>query len=69
MNLMDLRLITIDSFTQCRFGGNPAAVVPECEEVPQMYYPQIANEINLSQSAFIHNREGGRFFIEFFTPT
>lgn len=69
MNLMDLRLITVDSFTQCRFGGNPAAIVPECEEVPQMYYPQIANEINLSQSAFIHRRSKDRFFIEFFTPT
>ena len=68
MNLMDLRVITVDSFTHCRFGGNPAAVVPECEEVPESYFQQIANEINLAQTAFVHQKSEDRYLIEFFTP-
>ena len=60
---MDLRVITVDSFTHCRFGGNPAAVVPECEEVPESYFQQIANEINLAQTAFVHQKSEDRYLI------
>lgn len=63
-----MRVITVDSFTQCRFGGNPAAVIPEASAIPQMYYPQIANEINLAQTAFVDEIEKDMYYIEFYTP-
>lgn len=68
MSKFDVRVITVDSFTKCRFGGNPAAVIPEASSIPQMYYPQIANEINLAQTAFVDEIEKDFFNIEFFTP-
>jgi len=64
----EVRVITVDSFTQCRFGGNPAAVIPEASAIPQMYYPQIANEINLAQTAFVDEIEKDMYYIEFYTP-
>lgn len=68
MSEFEVRVITVDSFTQCRFGGNPAAVIPEASAIPQMYYPQIANEINLAQTAFVDEIEKDMYYIEFYTP-
>lgn len=68
MALMELRVITVDTFTLCRFGGNPAAVIPDCREIPPMYYPQIANEINLTQTAFVHKIADDHYMTQFYTP-
>lgn len=68
MSEFEVRVITVDSFTQCRFGGNPAAIIPEASAIPQMYYPQIANEINLAQTAFVDEIEKDMYYIEFYTP-
>lgn len=69
MELMQLRLITVDTFTQCRFGGNPVAVVLDSEEIPPMYFPQIANEIGLTQTVFVEDLGDENYFLRFFTPT
>ncbi|MBK9107603.1 MAG: PhzF family phenazine biosynthesis protein [Saprospiraceae bacterium] len=58
----------VDSFTNQKFKGNPAAVCfPEITlEVPMMQ--SVANEIGFSETAFVEYISGDRYNIRFFTP-
>ncbi|MES1172268.1 MAG: PhzF family phenazine biosynthesis protein [Bacteroidota bacterium] len=58
----------IDAFTDRPFAGNPAAVCPIDEWLPDALLQSIAAENNLSETAFLV-REGGDFRIRWFTPT
>jgi PhzF family phenazine biosynthesis protein len=58
----------VNAFTQQKFGGNPAAVVPLEEWLPDSLLQQIANQHNLSETAFVVP-EGEDFAIRWFTPT
>ena len=65
---MKFEIFQVDAFTSQPFGGNPAAVVPLTEWLPDELMQKIAAENNLSETAFFVN-EGDRFHIRWFTPT
>lgn len=64
---MKLRIYQVDAFASGLFKGNPAAVVPLTERLPDQLMQQIAAENNLSETAFFIP-EGDRFHIRWFTP-
>lgn len=65
---MKLTLYQADAFTEKVFSGNPAAVVPLQEWLPDQTMQNIAEENNLSETAFFipDNQD---FHIRWFTPT
>jgi trans-2,3-dihydro-3-hydroxyanthranilate isomerase len=50
---MRRRFHTLDVFTQERFGGNPLAVVRDCEGLDTALMQRIAREFNLSETVFL----------------
>jgi PhzF family phenazine biosynthesis protein len=64
---LKIRLFQIDAFTDRVFGGNPAAVCPLEQWLPDKLMQQIAMENNLAETAFFV-REKDRFHIRWFTP-
>jgi PhzF family phenazine biosynthesis protein len=65
---MQLRIWQVDAFSARRFGGNPAAIVPLDAWLPDETLLAIANENNLSETAYLL-REGDDYQIRWFTPT
>jgi PhzF family phenazine biosynthesis protein len=65
---MKLSIYQIDAFTDKLFSGNPAAVVPLSEWLPEETMINIAAENNLAETAFYVPTEAG-FHIRWFTPT
>jgi len=58
----------VDAFTDTPFSGNPAAVcIPE-DAQPERWMQNVASEMNLSETAFVHRHDGG-FALRWFTPT
>ena len=64
---MKLEIFQVDAFTSVPFGGNPAAVVPLKEWLPDETMLKIAAENNLSETAFFV-KEDDRYHIRWFTP-
>ena len=64
---MKLAIYQADAFAASLFKGNPAAVVPLTEWLPNELMQQIALENNLSETAFFIP-EGDHFHIRWFTP-
>lgn len=64
---MRLPLYQVDAFTDRLFGGNPAAVCPLEEWLPDTTMQAIAAENNLSETAFFV-REGEGYALRWFTP-
>jgi len=60
-------LFQLDAFTDKAFGGNPAAVCPLQEWLPDDVMQSIALENNLSETAF-YVPEGDGFRLRWFTP-
>jgi trans-2,3-dihydro-3-hydroxyanthranilate isomerase len=50
---MQLEFVTVDVFTDRRFGGNPLAVVPQAEGLTTAQMQVIAKEFNLSETTFV----------------
>ena len=65
---MELNLYQIDAFASQPFEGNPAAVCPIDEWLPDELMQSIAEENNLSETAFFIPTGDG-FHIRWFTPT
>ena len=65
---MQLPIYTVDAFTSNLFGGNPAAVCPLKSWLPTETMQRLANENNLSETAFFVKREDNGFDIRWFTP-
>ena len=65
---MNLPIYQVDAFTSKLFSGNPAAVIPLTQELPEEVMQSIANENNLSETAFI-DISTEPFNIRWFTPT
>jgi PhzF family phenazine biosynthesis protein len=63
-----LPLYQVDAFTNRAFAGNPAAVCPLEAPIPDALMQDIANENNLSETAFFH-RQVDAFSLRWFTPT
>jgi PhzF family phenazine biosynthesis protein len=65
--MQKIRIYQIDAFASEIFSGNPAAVCPLNDWLPDQTMQSIAAENNLSETAFfIHKNE--EFFIRWFTP-
>jgi PhzF family phenazine biosynthesis protein len=67
----ELRLVQVDAFADRPFTGNPAAVVPLEEWLPDEILQAIAEENNLSETAFTVPAADGEadFDLRWFTPT
>ncbi|GAB2634594.1 PhzF family phenazine biosynthesis protein [Belliella aquatica] len=64
---MYLNIYQIDAFAEKAFEGNPAAVIPLDSWLPDDLMQQIAEENNLSETAF-YIPDGDGFQIRWFTP-
>jgi PhzF family phenazine biosynthesis protein len=67
--IMKLKLWQIDAFADKPFCGNPAAVVPLEQWLPDQTLQAIANENNLAETAYFVAREPGFYDLRWFTPT
>lgn len=67
----ELRLFQVDAFADRPFTGNPAAVVPLDQWLPDATLQAIAGENNLSETAFTVPAGGGDcdYELRWFTPT
>lgn len=65
---MKQTIIQVDAFTAQPFQGNPAAVCVLDKPAEQAWMQQVAQEMNLSETAFVTPREDG-FDLRWFTPT
>jgi PhzF family phenazine biosynthesis protein len=63
-----MKLYQVDAFAEHVFSGNPAAVVPLQEWLPDILMQNIAMENNLSETAFFIPF-GDDFHIRWFTPS
>ena len=45
--------VLVDVFTSSRFGGNPLAVFPRADPIPEEYFQRFANELHLSETTFV----------------
>lgn len=66
--MRELALYQIDAFTDRRFGGNPAGVVPLDRWLPDATMQAVAAENNVAETAFFVP-EGERYGLRWFTPT
>lgn len=61
-------LFQVDAFTDKPFSGNPAAVVLLAEDAPDEWMLKVAQEMNLSETAFVYPK--GEFYsLRWFTPS
>lgn len=65
---MQLEIFQVDAFCAEPFGGNPAAVIPLQSWLPDDVLQRIAEENNLSETAYFV-RNGESFDLRWFTPT
>ncbi len=66
---MAQRITQVDSFTDRRFSGNPAAVCVLSEPADPRWMQDVAAEMNLSETAFAQRLDGeSRFHLRWFTP-
>lgn len=65
------RIYQVDAFTQTKFHGNPAGVVPNADGLTGEQMQRIARELNNSETAFIFSATSPGYDVEvrFFTPT
>ena len=65
-----MRIYQLDAFTDRLFAGNPAAVVPLADWLPDEQMQRIAAENNLAETAFYVKTDGeANYHIRWFTPT
>src|ERR1043166_2918547 len=64
---MGLKIVQVDAFADRAFRGNPAAVcvLPQARGEPWMQ--DVAREMNLAETAFLHP-ESGEYRLRWFTP-
>ena len=65
---MRIPLYQVDAFTSRLFSGNPAAVCPLPEWLPEATMQAIAAENNLAETAFF-TPQGEGYLLRWFTPT
>jgi PhzF family phenazine biosynthesis protein len=64
---MNFKIFQVDAFAAKPFAGNPAAVVPLDDWLPDGVMQNIAAENNLAETAFFV-KDNGRYHIRWFTP-
>jgi PhzF family phenazine biosynthesis protein len=66
---MSFSLYQVDAFANAPFAGNPAAVCLLPTPQPPAWYQNVAAEMNLSETAFLHAQPDGSYRVRWFTPT
>ena len=64
---MGIKLYQVDAFTEEPFRGNPAAVCLLDGPADERWMQNVAAEMNLSETAFLHPQEDG-YRLRWFTP-
>jgi len=64
---MRLPIYQVDAFADKLFGGNPAAICPLPQWLPEATMQSIAAENNLAETAFFVREDGG-YALRWFTP-
>jgi PhzF family phenazine biosynthesis protein len=64
---MNVPIYQVDAFSSKLFGGNPAAVCPLDDWLPDATLQSIAAENNLADTAY-YIRKNGKFHLRWFTP-
>ena len=62
------RLVTLDVFTDQRFGGNPLGILPDADGLDDATMQRIATELNLSETVFVKRQADGNPSLRIFTP-
>jgi len=65
---MRLPIYQVDAFADAVFAGNPAALVPLQDWLPDQLMQKIAAENNLAETAFFVARAPGQYELRWFTP-
>jgi predicted PhzF superfamily epimerase YddE/YHI9 len=65
--MQQIPLFQVDAFTDLPFTGNPAAVILLREDAPADWMLKVAQEMNLSETAFVYPL-GDLFGLRWFTP-
>jgi PhzF family phenazine biosynthesis protein len=65
---VSIPLIQVDAFTATPFAGNPAAVCLLAGPASERFMQDVAREMNLSETAFLHP-QGAGYRLRWFTPT
>src|SRR5882672_7714201 len=65
---MPTRIVQVDAFTNRAFAGNPAAVCVLQTNPPEQWMRDVANEMNLSETAFL-TPHGDGYNLRWFTPS
>jgi len=65
---MPVKIYQVDAFADKPFSGNPAAVCIMENEADSLWMQKVAMEMNLSETAFLHE-EGDGYNLRWFTPT
>ena len=65
---MTIKIFQIDAFTTKLFGGNPAAVCPLKQWLPDATLLNIAKENNLAETAYFIHKKDNVFHLRWFTP-
>ncbi len=63
-----MNIYQVDAFTDKPFSGNPAAICVLSRPADDFWMQQLAAEMNLSETAFIHPYKDG-YKLRWFTPT
>lgn len=66
--IMGLSILQVDAFTDVTFMGNPAAVCVLSSAQEEQWMQRVAQEMNLSETAFLHP-QGEGYSLRWFTPT
>jgi PhzF family phenazine biosynthesis protein len=64
-----MKLFKVDAFTDKPFAGNPAAVCLLAQSKSEVWMQNIAQEMNLAETAFIYPVIDGGYNLRWFTPT
>lgn len=68
-NFRKIHIHQVDAFTSEKFGGNPAGVVLDADDLEESIMRKITRELNLSETAFVLASNKGDFQMRYFTPT
>ncbi|MFC4544264.1 PhzF family phenazine biosynthesis protein [Halosolutus amylolyticus] len=64
-----VRALQVDAFTDEPLTGNPAGVVPDADDLSETQMQSIANELALSETAFLRSSAAADRRVRYFTPT
>lgn len=65
---MGINIYQVDAFTSTPFSGNPAAVVPDAKGLDEIKMQKIADELSISETAFVNQLDEDLYRVQYFTP-